>query len=105
MDAPTTKVVRAEVESCAPPTPGCGSSWSVIRNTRFIAVFGALIYLNQFDVKHGFSDGANPPIPDDPVAAGEYVTQWRLSLQRGELSSEVFRVGTCIYGYLDLVTA
>lgn len=49
-DTPTTKVVWAEVDSCAPPSPECGSSWSVIRNTRFIAVFGALICPNQFDV-------------------------------------------------------
>lgn len=47
---PTTKVVWAEVVNFAPSSPVCGSSWSVIRNTRFIAVFGALVGHNQLNI-------------------------------------------------------
>jgi hypothetical protein len=43
-----------------------------------------------------FSYKTNIPIPDNPIAACEYVAQWHLPLQRGESGSEVSRVGTCI---------
>ena len=46
---PTTKVVWAEIDNWVPSFPGCGSSWSVIRNTRFIAAFDALVCLNWFN--------------------------------------------------------
>jgi hypothetical protein len=38
----TIKVVRAEVNNCLLPEPEWGSSSSVIRKTRFVAVLGAL---------------------------------------------------------------
>ena len=42
----TINVVLADVMSCLVPGPGCGSSSSVIKKTRFVAVFGALFDWN-----------------------------------------------------------
>jgi hypothetical protein len=54
----TIRVVRADVISCLVPLPGWGSSWSVTKNTRLVAVFGALC-LNQCLIEATESD-TNP---------------------------------------------
>ena len=74
----------------------------LISNKEYPLYCGLWRSCSSQSIQRPFSHTADSPIPDDPVATCEYITQRRLSLQRRELSSEILRVGACICGCCGL---
>jgi len=88
-------VVLAEVSSLV--LPGFGLSSSVMRNTRFDAVFGALIDGGGMSFTHYVID-ITQPIAQHPVATREYVPHgYLISLERRGFVLQGIRIPASLF--------